>query len=406
MIFNKQKTSNEKESFDPANLLDDSDVDSRSLNGSILIITVLFGLLAIFTLWAWFAKLDEVSTGTGKVIPSLHEQVLQSLDGGILAELYVREGMQVKANQVVARLDPTISESNVGESSAKYRAALAESVRLHAEVNNTPLVFPQSLKLWPDLINSETSLYHSRRDQLTESEKEMNQSIGLVRRELGITEGLVKSGAASIVDVLRLQRQLADLNLKLTDLQTQYYVDARQQMAKADADVQSLAEVIKGRADTLDRLTIKSPVRGVVKSIKVTTIGGVIPPNGELMQIVPMDDRLLIEARLSPRDIAFIHPGQPAMVKITAYDYSIYGGLHGKVESISPDTIQDEAKPEVYYYRVYIRTEHDFLTNKSGKHFSIVPGMIATVDIRTGQKTVMQYLIKPFNKMKEALRER
>ncbi|MBS0893976.1 HlyD family type I secretion periplasmic adaptor subunit [Tatumella sp. JGM130] len=406
MTLNNQKSPTEHEHFDPACLLDDSGVTHHHLNGSTRIIIVLFALLLVFIIWACFAKLDEVSTGTGKVIPSLHEQVLQSLDGGILAELYVREGMQVKANQIVARLDPTISESNVGESSAKYRAALAESARLHAEVNNTPLVFPSSLSQWPDLINAETLLYHSRRDQLNESEKEMNQSIGLVQRELGITEGLVKSGAASIVDVLRLQRQLSDLALKLTDLKTQYYVDARQQMAKADADVQSLAEVIKGRADTLDRLTIKSPVRGVVKSIKVTTIGGVIPPNGELMQIVPMDDRLLIEARLSPRDIAFIHPGQSAMVKITAYDYSIYGGLPGKVESISPDTIQDEAKPEIYYYRVYIRTEHDFLTNKAGQHFSIVPGMISTVDIKTGQKTVMQYLIKPFNKMKEALRER
>ncbi len=406
MILTKKKQDLRSQEYDPANLLDDSGADSKHLSSSTQIILVLAGLLLAFTVWAWFAELDEVSTGTGKVIPSLHEQVLQSLDGGILAELYVREGGQVKAGEVVARLDPTISASNVGESSAKYRASLAESIRLHAEVNNMPLVFPPSLLAWPDLVNAETLLYHSRRNQLTESENEMNQSIGLVNRELAITEKLVKSGAASIVDVLRLRRQLSDLSLKLTDLKTQYYVDARQQMAKADADVQSLAEVIKGRADTLDRMTIKSPVRGIVKSIKVTTIGGVIPPNGELMQIVPMDDRLLIEARLSPRDIAFIHPDQKAIVKITAYDYSIYGGLSGKVESISPDTIQDEAKPEIYYYRVYIRTDHDFLTNKAGKHFSIVPGMIATVDIKTGQKTVMQYLIKPFNKMKEALRER
>jgi len=154
------------------------------------------------------------------------------------------------------------------------------------------------------------------------------------------------------------------------------------------------------------RLTVRSPVRGIVKNIKVTTIGGVIPPNGELMEIVPVDDHLLIETRLSPRDIAFIHPAQKALVKVTAYDYAIYGGLQGVVETISPDTIQDEAKPEVFYYRVFIRTNQDYLVNKAGRHFSIVPGMIATVDIKTGEKSVMDYMIKPFNRAKEAMRER
>ncbi len=147
-------------------------------------------------------------------------------------------------------------------------------------------------------------------------------------------------------------------------------------------------------------------MRGIVKNIKVTTVGGVIPPNGELMNIVPMDDRLLIEARLSPRDIAFIHPGQKALVKISAYDYAIYGGLHGVVESISPDTIQDEVKPEIYYYRVFIRTDTDYVQNKAGRRFAISPGMVSTVDIKTGEKTVMDYLVKPFNRAKEALRER
>jgi adhesin transport system membrane fusion protein len=147
-------------------------------------------------------------------------------------------------------------------------------------------------------------------------------------------------------------------------------------------------------------------VQGIVKNIKVNTIGGVIAPNGELMEIVPVDGRLLIEARISPRDIAFIHPDQQALVKITAYDYAIYGALNGVVETISPDTTQDEAKPDIYYYRVFIRTDYDYLENKSGKRFLIGPGMIATVDIKTGEKTVMDYLVKPFNRAKEALRER
>lgn len=156
----------------------------------------------------------------------------------------------------------------------------------------------------------------------------------------------------------------------------------------------------------MTRLTVLSPVRGIVKGIEVTTIGGVIPPNGKLMQIVPLDDQLLIETRISPRDIAFIHPDQAAKVKITAYDYAIYGGLEGKVVTISPDTIQDKVKPENYFYRVFIQTDSGFLKSKSGKQFAITPGMIATVDIKTGSKTVLDYLLKPFNKAREAMRER
>ncbi|WP_404802342.1 HlyD family efflux transporter periplasmic adaptor subunit [Brenneria izbisi] len=370
----------------------------------IIVITAL--LLLVAGVWAWFGTLDEVSTGSGKVIPSSREQVLQSLDGGILAGLKVREGSLVEAGQVVARLDPTRSESNVGESAARYRAALAASARLSAEVNDEALSFPESLADRPELIAAETRLYNSRRKQLKDAQSQLREAQKLVESELKITERLVKSGAASHVEVLRLRRQKTDLDLKLIDLRSQYYVQAREELAKANAEVTMLSEVIKGRTDFVTRLTVRSPVRGIVKNIQVTTIGGVIPPNGQLMEIVPVDDRLLIEARLSPRDIAFIHPRQKALVKITAYDYAIYGGLDGVVESISPDTIQDEVKPEIFYYRVFIRTNQDYLQNKAGRHFAIVPGMIATVDIKTGEKTVMDYLIKPFNRVKEALRER
>ena len=168
----------------------------------------------------------------------------------------------------------------------------------------------------------------------------------------------------------------------------------------------ALSSIIEGRADSLTRLTLKSPVRGIVKDIEVTTIGGVVPPNGRLMEIVPLDDRLLIEAKISPRDIAFIHPGQAAKVKITAYDYSVYGGLDGKVTTISPDTIQDETKPGEYFYHVLILTDSDALVNRAGKEFPIVPGMVATVDVKSGSKTVFDYLVKPFNQASEALRER
>nr|WP_052127423.1 HlyD family type I secretion periplasmic adaptor subunit [Enterobacter cancerogenus] len=374
--------------------------------GAVRLITISAALILISLVWAWFGTLDEVSTGTGKVIPSSRDQVLQSLEGGILTELYVHEGDRVKAGQVVARLDATRSQSSVGESAARYRAALAAASRLRAEVNDDPLTFPNELKAYPDLIASETRLYKTKRAQLSDSTKQFNESLALANKELAITQKLAKTGAASSVEVLRLQRDKSDLELKLTDMRSQYYVQAREELAKASAEADSLAEVIKGREDTVTRLTIRAPMNGIVKNIKVSTVGGVIPPNGELMNIVPLNDRLLIEARLSPRDIAFIHPGQRAVVKISAYDYAIYGGMNGVVESISPDTIQDEVKPEIYYYRVFIRTDNDYVQNKAGKRYSISPGMVSTVDIKTGEKTIMDYLVKPFNKAKEAMRER
>ena len=375
-------------------------------SGAVRLIVISAVLMLVALIWAWFGVLDEVSTGTGKVIPSSREQVLQSLEGGILTELYVHEGDQVQAGEVVARLDPTRSQSSVGESAARYRAALAAASRLRAEVNDTRLTFPDELSGWPDLIAAETRLYNTKRAQLNDATKQFNASLALANRELAITQRLAKSGAASNVEVLRLQREKSDLELKLTDMRSQYYVQAREELAKASAEADSLAEVIKGREDTVTRLTIRAPMRGIVKNIKVSTVGGVVPPNGELMNIVPLNDRLLVEARLSPRDIAFIHPGQRAVVKISAYDYAIYGGLNGAVESISPDTIQDEVKPEIYYYRVFIRTDNDYVQNKAGRRFSITPGMVSTVDIKTGEKTVMDYLVKPFNKAEEAMRER
>ena len=356
--------------------------------------------------WAWFATLDEVATGSGKVVPTSREQVLQSLEGGILAKMLVRQDDIVKPGQILAQLDPTQAGSTVEESAAKYRAALAAQARLQAEVNGTPLTFSPELAAFPELKAEQQRLYNARRSSLSSSIGLIDESLALIGREVGIGESLIEVGAASNVEVLRLKRQRAELDLKKSDLRSQYIVEARQDLAKVSEEVEALAPVVRGRSDTLQRLTLRSPVRGVVKNIEVSTIGGVIPPNGKIMEIVPLDERLLVEARMSPRDIAFIRPGQRASVKITAYDYAIYGGLEGQVSSISPDTIRDEVNPDVYYYRVFIRTRSDSLVNKAGKRFPIVPGMIATADIHTGSKTVLQYLLKPLNRAREAMRER
>ncbi|ENX23292.1 hypothetical protein F892_02539 [Acinetobacter vivianii] len=362
--------------------------------------------LLVLLIWAWLFNLEEVSTGTGKVIPSSKEQIIQSLEGGILTKLDVNEGDVVEKGQILAQLDPTRLASNVGESQSLLISAQATAARLRAEVNGTPLTFPEEVKKSPKLVQEETALYYSRRENLEQSIAGYEQAAKLVRQELAMTEPLVAKGAASEVEVLRLKREANDLNNKINDTRNEYYVKAREELSKANTDIQTQQQVVNGRADSLQRAVFKAPVRGVVKEIDVTTLGGVIPQNGKLMTIVPLEDKLLIEARISPRDIAFIRPGQEALVKITAYDYSIYGGLDGKVTVISPDTIRDEVKQDQFYYRVYIRTDSDRLYNKAGKAFSITPGMVATVDIRTGQKTIMDYLLKPFNKAKEALRER
>ena len=385
-------------------LRDLEEVDASS-SGRVVWIVAL--MLAAFFGWAWYFEIDEVSSGTGKVIPSSREQRIQSLEGGILTELRVREGQIVEKGEVLAQLDPTRGESNVEESASRYRAALASSARLRAEVENQDSIrFSAELRSWPELTNSEAALFRSRRSSLSETLAGLNQALGLIRRELEITRSLVASGAASNVELIRLQRQGAELELKIAEARSSYMVRSREELAKADAEVKSLSSVVRGREDTLGRLTMLSPVRGIVKSLEVTTIGGVVPPNGSLMTLVPLDDQLLIEARISPRDIAFIHPGQKALIKITAYDYAVYGGLEGEVVNIAPDTLRDEIKPEVVYYPVLVRTQSDVLVSKSGTRFAIVPGMVATADIGTGRKTIWDYLVKPLNRAREAMRER
>lgn len=362
--------------------------------------------LAVLLAWAALFELDEVTTGTGKVVPTSKEQVVQSLEGGIVAQLNVREGDVVDAGQMLARLDPTKAEATVEESASQMRAALATSARLRAEVNGTPLQFPDEVRKEPDLMRSETALYQSRRNSLEMSVSGLARALALVNQELRLTEPLAAKGAASDVELLRLRRQSTELQNKITDLRTQYLVTAREELAKANVQVEAQQSVTRGRSDALSRTTIVSPVRGVVKNVEVTTVGGVVPPNGKLMEIVPLDDQLLVEVRIAPRDVAFLRPGLRANVKVTAYDYHIYGGLEGKVALISPDTIQDEVKRDQYYYRVYVRTDKDHLTNQAGRKFPIFPGMVATADIHTGSKTVLSYLVKPLNRAREAMRER
>lgn len=362
--------------------------------------------LVIFVAWAWWAILDEVTVGTGKITPSTHAQVIESLDGGIVNAMLVKEGDIVERGQLLARLDPTRFQSNYGEAASRVRTLRASSERLRSELTGEPLRFSAESMREPDLVARERQLYESRRRNLNETVANLQKTYQLVMSELRLTQPLVAKGAASQVEVIRLQRQAAELQGKIDEARNQFAVRAREEQVKNNADLDAQIQVMSGKADQVDRASMFSPVRGIVKDIQVTTVGGVLQPGGKLMEIVPLEDQLLVETRINPRDIAYIRPGLPATVKVTAYDSSIYGDLTGQVEVVSPDTLQDEVKRDQFYYRVYVRTKSAELHNKSGKSFPILPGMVANVEIKTGQKSVMDYLIKPLNKMNEALRER
>lgn len=364
--------------------------------------------LAVFVIWAVVFEIDEVAVGQGKVTPSSKGQLVQTLEGGILAELLVREGDVVTAGQTIALLDPVVARATAEETEARIVALNAASIRLRAETSTaSDIGFPIELaERSPDLVRREEALFVARRAALSEKVESTQKQLVLAERELVITEPLMKMGAASEVDVLRLKQKVVELAAKIAQFKSDYAVAAKEDLAKVMLELEPLRKIWDGRIDKLKRTALAAPMRGVVKDITNNTVGGVIQAGGVLMEIIPVEDTLLIEANLSPRDIAFIRPGQPAVVKLTAYDPAIFGTLPGAVERVSPDTIEDKSQRGVYYYRSYVRTQNAYLESRDGKRHPIIPGMIATTEIRTGRKSVMDYLIKPLNKAREALRER
>jgi adhesin transport system membrane fusion protein len=363
--------------------------------------------LAILFAWSAFAELDEVAIGEGKVTPASKGQIIQSLEGGILAELSVREGDIVEAGQNIATLDPVLARASMEEALAKIASLKARAARLEAEMNDeTGVTFPADLREDMPVVERERQLFAANRSALEENVANLREQLQLARDELEIAAPLLKTGASNLTEVLRLRQKVAELSTTLASTQSEYRVALKADFATTMAELEPLLKVWEGRADQLRRTAISSPARGIVKDIRISTIGGVMGPGGELMEIVPLGDQLLIEARLSPRDIAFIHPGQAATVKISAYDSGIYGTLTAKVDRISPDTIEDSGNKGNYYYRVYVLTDQAYLETKDGKQHPIMPGMMATAEIKTGRNTVMNYLLKPLRKAGEAMRER
>jgi membrane fusion protein, adhesin transport system len=412
-----------------------------------LIIRGFLAFLVIAVIWASLAHLDEITIGEGKVIPSSQIQVIQNLEGGIVSKIPVNVGDLVQKDQIVMYLDKTRFSSSVDEGKAKYEALQAKIIRLSAEAEGRAFQAPANLSADNQkLIDDEKQLYTNRQRELEAAltvlrqqaaqraqelqEKrarlvQLEESQRLVNRELSISKPLVAQGVISEVEVLRLERQVSDLKGE-TDATRLAIPRIEQSLAEARAKVEgqlakfrsdastelnlARSEFEQSRAsgvalaDRLARTAIRSPVAGLVKQMKVTTVGGVIQPGMDVMEIVPVENNLLVEAKIKPSDVAFIHPGQEATVKFSAYDFSIYGGLEAVVENVTADSITNEKGESFYLVRV--RTKKNNL-GVNDKNLPIIPGMMTTVHVRTGRKTVLNYLLKPVVKAKyDALRER
>ncbi|MGZ9741716.1 HlyD family type I secretion periplasmic adaptor subunit [Pseudomonas azerbaijanorientalis] len=413
-----------------------------------LTIWAIIAFFVFLMFWANFAVIDEVTKGDGKAIPSSKIQKIQNLEGGIVSELFVKEGQIVDAGAPLLRLDDTRFASNVGETEADRLSMVLRVERLSAEVEDRPLNFPEDvLKAVPGQAKSEESLYISRRQQLhdeigglqeqliqrqqelrefTSKQAQYRQQLGFQRQEISMSEPLVAQGAVSPVEVLRLRRAEAEtrgqldattlaipraesaikeVQRKIDETRGKFRSEALTQLNEARTDLNKAQATGKALEDRVSRTLVTSPVRGIVNKLLVNTIGGVIQPGSDLVEIVPLDDTLLVEAKIRPQDIAFLHPGQEATVKFTAYDYTIYGGMKAKLEQIGADTITDEDKKTTYYI-IKLRTDRSHLGTDE-KPLLIIPGMVASVDIITGKKTVLSYLLKPIIRARaEALHER
>lgn len=414
---------------------------------SHLLLWSMFAFVIIALIWAKFAILDEVTHASGKVIPSRQIQIVQNLDGGIVREILTKEGETVAANQIIMHIDDTRFASSYRESIMERANLSADIARLSALAEGKDLKLPDELPVkFPKVAENARSVYSAQKneqsskvasldeqvrqkaseiEELKSRISQLERSYGLVSKELNMTRPLIKAGAVSEVEVLRLEREANDLqgqlnaaklsvpralaalneaNSKINEINTSNQASIYDELNKAKSRYSQLEETLTALKDRVVRTAVRSPVKGIVKKININTIGGVITPGMNIVEIVPLDDSLLIEARIDPKDIGFIHPGANAMVKLTAYDYSIYGGLKGKVEQISADSMLDDK--DRAYYQIRVRTQKNYIGNDH-KKLVIIPGMLTNVDVITGRKSVLDYILKPVLKTKQnALTER
>ncbi|RUU25709.1 HlyD family type I secretion periplasmic adaptor subunit [Mesorhizobium sp. M6A.T.Ca.TU.002.02.2.1] len=429
-------------------MLDREDRPPLFASASIFIIGALF---VVFVAWAAFAEVDEIARGDGKVIPASKTQIIQASEAGVVQEIAVKIGQVVRKNDLIIRLDNTLNTSSLGEQQAKSRALEVRIARLKYEQSGNlagPFPCPAGIQsIAPQICDNEQKLLTARREnfdnklsvlksRLDQREKELDEAaansdrltrnLAVSDQEAKLVGSMVKKGLMARTEQIRVEREQTELNgqlnlsgetvkkirstiteaqLQVDELGLQLQQEALDELTQALAELSVVDETIRGATDKVARTDIRSPVDGIVNTLELNTVGAFVQPGSVVAGIVPTSETLLIEARVSPRDVAFIRPDQEALIKVTAYDFSIFGGIEGKVSNITADSLVDEKTGEPFY-QVRVATDKSTL-ERDGKAYSIIPGMICSVDIKTGRKTILSYLLKPINKARqEAMSER
>ena len=371
-------------------------------------IYLMLAVLAAAVGWAAVARVDMITRGEARVIPEGREQVIASLEGGILRELLVREGDAVKAGQPLALLDPTRVEAVQAEGQAKRLALRAAIARATAESTGQPLRFGPELKEARAPVAAETASFQARQRSLQEAVAITQRSLALLEKELGVAESMSAKGLMSEVEVMRVRRQFNDLSLQVQERINRHRQEASVELARLQTELTQLEENLVVRDDAVKRTTLVSPVNGLVKQIRTNTVGGVVAGGAPLMEIVPVGDKVLVEMRVKPADIGFLRVGQAAEIKLTAYEFTVYGSMSGKVVTISPDALGDPERaqaPDGTWYRALVEADRSTL-QAGGKPLAAIPGMAGTAEVNVGERTVLSYLLRPMLKAREAFQER
>jgi adhesin transport system membrane fusion protein len=376
-----------------------------------LLVWLLAAALGALVYWAHTSEVDESSRASGSVIASSRVQVIQAVDGGQLAELRVREGDRVREDDILARFDQTRTQAALVEIEAKRAALRANLARLRAELAGGEPLFPAEVKRFPALIQAQLDLLGDRRKALSAELRGLTDVAELAKEELAITERLVRTGDASQIELLRSRRSAMEAQSLLANRSNKHIQDVSAEIARVREELEQVEQQATQRRQQVTNIVIRAPMGGIVKNVRFTTLGGVLRPGEELLQIVPVEDQMIVEAKVLPKDIALIRPGLPATIKFDAYDYTVFGAVDGEVIYVSADTMRDETVRAdamgATHYRVHVRTTAPGPTTRTGRQVEVIPGMTAMVDIRTGKRTLLEYLLKPVTKtMAEAFRER
>lgn len=377
------------------------------LSGTI--IALASGAVLIFLVWTHWAELDQVTRAEAQVIPSGRTQIIQSAEGGVIAEINVREGQRVRKGDVLVRLDEVQLRAGVEESEAAVAAHTARMARIKAELFDRPLVFPAGLENHPEFVANQRQLYLRRREALRASVASLEATASLAQQELDLNRPLLATGDVSRSEILRMQRGIADIRGQISGLRNDYLQQLQAEYAEAEEQLSSAEKTLTQRQSALRNAVMRAPTSGVVVAVSVNTVGGVLKPGDTVLSIVPEDEDLVVEAKVLPADIAFVRAGQNAEVRFDAYDSSIYGTGKGRVTYVSADTLSDQtAQGPRSYYRVRVAVDASALRPRSpGEVVALQPGMTATAEIITGRSTVFDYLMKPILKTtSQALQEK